>query len=125
MQVREWEEMGIDILLREEIGTFLYATMGMGWEWEYGLGNGRELDRKIHTRTSLVCIYVCMYVCMYVCIYVCMYVSMYMYTVRHTRNKLSCFCTFLTLTAVIVIKFYFCSVDFMIVMPTIFNLIAL
>ena len=26
----------------------------MGWEWEYGHGNVREWDRKIHSRTSLV-----------------------------------------------------------------------
>ena len=28
--------------------------MGMGWEWENGHGNGREWNRKSHSRTSLV-----------------------------------------------------------------------
>ena len=31
--------MGLNILLREEMGMFLYTTMGMGWEWEFGHGN--------------------------------------------------------------------------------------
>ena len=44
--------MGINILLREGMGMFLYTTMGMGWKWEYGNGNGREWDRKSHFRTS-------------------------------------------------------------------------
>ena len=43
---------GINILLREEIGMFLYTTMGMGLE--YGHGNGREWDRKSHSYTSLI-----------------------------------------------------------------------
>ena len=32
--------MGINILLWEGMGMFLYTTMGM--EWEYGHGNGIE-----------------------------------------------------------------------------------
>ena len=34
--------MRINVLLREGIGMLLYTTMGMRWEWEYGLGNGIE-----------------------------------------------------------------------------------
>ena len=34
--------MIISILLREGMGMFLYTTMGMGKEWEYGHGNGIE-----------------------------------------------------------------------------------
>ena len=46
--------MGINVLLRERMGMFLCTTIGKGWEWEYGYGNGREWDRKSHSRTSLV-----------------------------------------------------------------------
>ena len=35
------ELMGINIFSREEMTTFLYFSMGMGWECEYGHGNGR------------------------------------------------------------------------------------
>ena len=31
---------------------FVYTTMGM--KWEYSHGNGREWDRKSHSRTSLI-----------------------------------------------------------------------
>ena len=46
--------MGINILLREEMGISVYTTMGEGWEWEYGHGNGREWNRKSRSRTSLL-----------------------------------------------------------------------
>ena len=46
--------MGINILLREEMGMFLYTTMKMGWGWEYGRGNRRKWKRKSHSRTSLM-----------------------------------------------------------------------
>ena len=45
--------MGIDILLREGMGMYIYTIMGMGWEWKYCHGNGREWDRKSHPCTSL------------------------------------------------------------------------
>ena len=51
--VWEWEGMGINILLWDGMEMLSYITMGMGWKWEYGLGNGREWDRKSHFRTSL------------------------------------------------------------------------
>ena len=49
--------MGINKLLREGVGKlrmFVYTTMEIGWEWEYGHGNGRIWDRKSHSRTSLL-----------------------------------------------------------------------
>ena len=30
--------------------------MGMGWEWKYGHGNGREWDQNIHSSTSLLAV---------------------------------------------------------------------
>ena len=33
---------------------FSYTTVVMGWEWEYGHGNGEEWDRKGHSRTTLM-----------------------------------------------------------------------
>ena len=36
--------MGINKLVREGMGIFLYTTMETGREWEYG--HGREWDRK-------------------------------------------------------------------------------
>ena len=34
--------MGINILLREGMGMFVYITMEIGWEWKYGHWNGIE-----------------------------------------------------------------------------------
>ena len=48
------EGMEINILIQEGMGMFLYATTGMGWEWKYRYGNGREWDRKSHSRTCLL-----------------------------------------------------------------------
>ena len=42
MREWEWEGMGINILLREGLGMFLYTTMKIGWEYDYG--NGSEWD---------------------------------------------------------------------------------
>ena len=53
MQEWEWEGMGINILLQEGMGIFVYTTMGMGWELEYCHGNEMEWDRKSHSRKSL------------------------------------------------------------------------
>ena len=55
--MRKWEGMGINILLRERMGIFLYCYgngMGMGipsWEWKLGEGgNGIQS----HFCTSLI-----------------------------------------------------------------------
>ena len=40
MREWEWEGMEINILLWE--GMFLHNNMRIGWEWEYGRGNGGE-----------------------------------------------------------------------------------
>ena len=37
----------------------LYTTMRIGWEWEYGQGNGREWDRKSYFRIFLICMTQC------------------------------------------------------------------
>ena len=37
----------MNILLREGLGIFLYTTMGMGSEWEYVHGNGRNEIEKV------------------------------------------------------------------------------
>ena len=50
----KWEGIGINILLQEGMGIVLYTTVGMQWKWEYGHGNGKEWDRKSHSRTSLI-----------------------------------------------------------------------
>ena len=47
--------MEIDILLRKEIGIFVFNIMEMGWEFEYGHGNGREneIDKSfLHISTA-------------------------------------------------------------------------
>ena len=54
MREWEWEGMGINILLRDEMDIFLYTTI---WEWEYGHRKGREWNRKSHFHTSLLPVY--------------------------------------------------------------------
>ena len=53
MREWEWEIMGTNILLRKGIVMFLYTTMGMRWEWEYGHRNREEWNRKSHFCTYL------------------------------------------------------------------------
>ena len=51
----EWEGFGNCSMDKVGMGFKFQVGMGMGWEWEWSHWNGRELVRKICSRTPLIC----------------------------------------------------------------------